>query len=76
MCSSDLRHLAAFSPLHRLEVLEGAGHLPMRQMPARLAVLLRGWLQEEGLLHQDAAMGSAGNNPVASAASGQLPHVA
>jgi pimeloyl-ACP methyl ester carboxylesterase len=45
-----VRHLAGYSRLHRLEVLEGAGHLPMRQMPGRLAGLIQGWLEEEGIL--------------------------
>ncbi|MEB3254829.1 MAG: alpha/beta fold hydrolase [Synechococcaceae cyanobacterium] len=44
-----VRHLAAYSPLHRLELLEGAGHLPMRQMPERLAALIEAWLEEEGI---------------------------
>jgi hypothetical protein len=45
-----VRHLAGYSRLHRLELLEGAGHLPMRQMPRRLAALIETWLVEEGLL--------------------------
>jgi pimeloyl-ACP methyl ester carboxylesterase len=45
-----VRHLAGYSRLHRLELLEGAGHLPMRQMPGRLAALIQTWLVEEGLL--------------------------
>lgn len=44
-----VRHLAAYSPQHRLEVLAGAGHLPMRQMPDRLATLIQAWLEEEGI---------------------------
>jgi 2-succinyl-6-hydroxy-2,4-cyclohexadiene-1-carboxylate synthase len=42
-----VRHLAGYSPQHRLEVLAGAGHLPMRQMPGRLAGLIETWLEEE-----------------------------
>ncbi len=42
-----VRHLASFTPLHRLETLEGAGHLPMRQCPADLAGLIETWLQQE-----------------------------
>lgn len=42
-----VRHLAAYSARHRLELLEGAGHLPMRQMPDRLAGLITAWLEEE-----------------------------
>ena len=44
-----VRHLAAYSPLHQVELLEGAGHLPMRQMPARLASRILSWLEDEGL---------------------------
>jgi 2-succinyl-6-hydroxy-2,4-cyclohexadiene-1-carboxylate synthase len=40
-----VRHLAAYSPGHHLEVLEGAGHLPMRQQPERLAELIAAWLR-------------------------------
>jgi pimeloyl-ACP methyl ester carboxylesterase len=42
-----VRHLAGYSRQHRLELLEGAGHLPMRQMPGRLAGLIESWLEEE-----------------------------
>jgi 2-succinyl-6-hydroxy-2,4-cyclohexadiene-1-carboxylate synthase len=42
-----VRHLAAYSPQYRLEVMEGAGHLPMRQSPAALAQLIETWLEEE-----------------------------
>jgi len=42
-----VRHLAAYSPQHRLEVMEGAGHLPMRQRPAALARMIEAWLEEE-----------------------------
>jgi 2-succinyl-6-hydroxy-2,4-cyclohexadiene-1-carboxylate synthase len=42
-----VRHLAGFTPLHRLETLEGAGHLPMRQRPGELARLIETWLQDE-----------------------------
>ncbi|MEB3321574.1 MAG: alpha/beta fold hydrolase [Synechococcaceae cyanobacterium] len=42
-----VRHLAGYSPLHRLEVLEEAGHLPMRQMPGALSRLVEDWLLEE-----------------------------
>lgn len=44
-----VRHLAGYSPLHRFELLAEAGHLPMRQMPDRLAGVIGSWLQEEGL---------------------------
>ncbi len=42
-----VRHLASFAPLHRLEMLEGAGHLPMQQCPQDLAQLIEAWLQEQ-----------------------------
>jgi pimeloyl-ACP methyl ester carboxylesterase len=42
-----VRHLAGYSRQHRLEVMEGAGHLPMRQMPGRLARVIETWLEEE-----------------------------
>lgn len=45
-----VRHLAGYSPRHRLELLEGAGHLPMQQMPRRLAEVIEAWLLEEGIL--------------------------
>ena len=45
-----VRHLAGYSRRHRLELLEGGGHLPMRQMPGRLAALIASWLAEEGIL--------------------------
>jgi pimeloyl-ACP methyl ester carboxylesterase len=53
-----VRHLAGYSPLHRLELLEGAGHLPMQQMPRHLADVIEAWLLEEGVV--------AGAPPVAS----------
>ncbi len=42
-----VRHLAGYTPAHRLELLEGAGHLPMRQCPEQLAGLIERWLEEE-----------------------------
>lgn len=44
-----VRHMAAYTPLHRLELLAGAGHLPMRQMPGALAALIGSWLEETGI---------------------------
>jgi pimeloyl-ACP methyl ester carboxylesterase len=41
-----VRHLAGYSPEHRLELLEGEGHLPMRSAPERLAPLISDWLEE------------------------------
>jgi len=46
MAERYVRHLAGYAPQHRLARLEGAGHLPMRQMPERLAAVIEGWLQE------------------------------
>lgn len=42
-----VRHLAGYSRQHRLELLEGVGHLPMWQQPERLAACLDVWLQQE-----------------------------
>ncbi|MFM9110564.1 MAG: alpha/beta fold hydrolase [Prochlorococcaceae cyanobacterium] len=42
-----VRHLAAYSALHQLELLEGAGHLPMWEAPERLAAVIEGWLRRE-----------------------------
>lgn len=42
-----VRHLAGYSPRHRVELLEGVGHLPMRQQPRELAALIASWLQQE-----------------------------
>ena len=44
-----VRHLAGFCPSHRLELLEGVGHLPMRQQPQQLASLIEQWLQQDVL---------------------------
>jgi pimeloyl-ACP methyl ester carboxylesterase len=41
-----VRHLAGYSSLHQLELLDGAGHLPMRQQPAQLARLIERWLAD------------------------------
>jgi pimeloyl-ACP methyl ester carboxylesterase len=41
-----VRHLASYCPNHRVEVLEGCGHLPMRQQPLQLAAMLSGWLEQ------------------------------
>ncbi len=55
-----VRHLAGYSPLHRFEQLAEAGHLPMRQMPDRLAAVVGSWLEEQGL-----AAGAGGDQRVA-----------
>jgi pimeloyl-ACP methyl ester carboxylesterase len=49
MAPRYVRHLAGYSPCHRLELLEGAGHLPMRQQPGLLARCIDGWLEQEVL---------------------------
>ncbi|MEX1318035.1 MAG: alpha/beta fold hydrolase [Synechococcaceae cyanobacterium] len=41
-----VRHLAGYAPQHQVTVLDGAGHLPMLQMPQQLAESLSGWLEE------------------------------
>lgn len=38
-------HLAGYAPMHRVEQLQGLGHLPMRQAPRQLAALIDGWLE-------------------------------
>lgn len=55
MAERYVRHLAGYAPGHRLARLEGAGHLPMRQMPERLAGVIEGWLEEAVLAPQRAA---------------------
>jgi 2-succinyl-6-hydroxy-2,4-cyclohexadiene-1-carboxylate synthase len=47
MAPRYVRHLAGYSPAHRLEVLEGAGHLPMCQMPRDVAAVIQAWLDQE-----------------------------
>ncbi|KEF41376.1 MAG: esterase [Cyanobium sp. CACIAM 14] len=42
-----VRHLAGYSPGHQLTILEGLGHLPMRQRPRELAALIDSWLEDE-----------------------------
>jgi pimeloyl-ACP methyl ester carboxylesterase len=42
-----VRHLAGYSPGHQLSILEGLGHLPMRQKPRELAALIDTWLEDE-----------------------------
>jgi len=42
-----VRHLAGYSAAHQLEVLEGAGHLPMCQKPREVAALIQAWLERE-----------------------------
>jgi 2-succinyl-6-hydroxy-2,4-cyclohexadiene-1-carboxylate synthase len=44
-----VRHLAGYAPDHQVQLLEGAGHLPMRQQPVQLAGLIRDWLESRGL---------------------------
>ena len=59
MAERYVRHLAGYAPGHRLALLEGAGHLPMRQMPQRLAAVIEGWLQEEVMIPESAAQSAA-----------------
>ena len=40
-----VRHLAGYAPEHQIEVIPGAGHLPMRDQPLALAEVLTPWLQ-------------------------------
>ena len=47
MAPRYVRHLAGYSAAHQLEVLEGAGHLPMCQMPRDVAALIERWLVAE-----------------------------
>jgi pimeloyl-ACP methyl ester carboxylesterase len=42
-----VRHLAGYSPGHQLSILEGLGHLPMRQKPRELAALIDTWLEDD-----------------------------
>ncbi len=51
-----VRHLAGYAPRHQIRVLEGAGHLPMLQMPGRLAACLGDWLEELPLAPGSAAL--------------------
>lgn len=53
-----VRHLAGFAPNHQLRLLAGAGHLPMRQQPARLAGLIRDWLERTVLAGADQSAAS------------------
>lgn len=56
MAPRYVRHLAGYAERHEVEVLEGLGHLPMRQDPRRLAALIDAWLEgllAEGLLTED-----------------------
>jgi pimeloyl-ACP methyl ester carboxylesterase len=39
-----VRHLAGYAPEHRIVVLEGVGHLAMRECPELLATTLASWL--------------------------------
>jgi pimeloyl-ACP methyl ester carboxylesterase len=42
-----VRHLAGYSPLHQLAILNELGHLPMGEQPGELAALIDNWLGEE-----------------------------
>jgi 2-succinyl-6-hydroxy-2,4-cyclohexadiene-1-carboxylate synthase len=47
-----VRHLAGYASHHQLEILEGAGHLPMCQRPAELAALMLAWLERDLAVEQ------------------------
>ena len=59
MAERYVRHLAGYAPEHRLARLDGAGHLPMRQMPEQLAAVIEGWLEEELLARRAVAQSAA-----------------
>ena len=42
-----VRHLAGYAAEHQLEILDGAGHLPMCQKPGELAVVIQDWLERD-----------------------------
>ena len=56
-----VRHLAGYSPNHRVELLEGEGHLPMCTAPERLAGLITPWLDE--LVAEQLEAAGKGNAP-------------
>lgn len=41
-----VRHLAGYAANHQVEILDGAGHLPMCQKPRELAHLIKEWLEQ------------------------------
>lgn len=45
MAPRYVRHLAGYAAGHQFVLLPGAGHLPMRQMPAQLTAALVPWLR-------------------------------
>ncbi len=45
MAPRYVRHLAGYAPGHEVALIEGCGHLPMRQSPRQLAVLIEDWLE-------------------------------
>ena len=44
-----VRHLAAYSPGHDYQQIEGCGHLPMRQKPEVLRRMLISWVERQSL---------------------------
>ncbi|MFZ9229959.1 MAG: alpha/beta fold hydrolase, partial [Prochlorococcaceae cyanobacterium] len=46
MAPRYVRHLAGYARDHTVIELAGSGHLPMRQMPQRLAETIDGWLSQ------------------------------
>jgi hypothetical protein len=63
MAPRYVRHLAGYCRGHQLAELEGAGHLPMRQMPERLAELIEAWLNESLDLTGEAAPPQSATSP-------------
>ena len=63
MAPRYVRHLAGYAPEHQFALLEGAGHLPMRQMPGALAGILRPWLATLPAGREIAAGSSAQSEP-------------
>jgi pimeloyl-ACP methyl ester carboxylesterase len=66
MAPRYVRHLAVYAPNHQLRLLEGVGHLPMRQRPVQLAGVLREWLGQAGLLDEGLLAGGGDHQSAAS----------
>ena len=62
-----VRHLAGYAPNHQLRLLEGVGHLPMRQQPVQLAAVLREWLESGCLVGTCGAQSAASPRSCSSA---------
>ncbi|MEB3169462.1 MAG: alpha/beta fold hydrolase [Cyanobium sp.] len=59
-----VRHLAGYCRNQQLAELQGAGHLPMRQMPGPLAELIEVWLREELQLSDATATPQSAASPL------------